>query len=50
MVKTSLEIPLPITSPPRSIIWRLGAAEFLTKPVEFDGLREQLRQLPNAAD
>jgi two-component system, response regulator, stage 0 sporulation protein F len=28
----------------------LGAAEFLTKPVDFDGLKAQLRQLPSAAD
>jgi CheY-like chemotaxis protein len=28
----------------------LGAAEFLTKPVDFDHLKEQLRQLPTAAD
>ena len=28
----------------------LGAAEFITKPVDFDGLKEQLRQLPSAAD
>ena len=28
----------------------LGAAEFLTKPVDFDWLKEQLRQLPTAAD
>ncbi len=28
----------------------LGAAEFLTKPVDFDRLKEQLRQLPAAAD
>jgi len=28
----------------------LGAAEFLTKPVDFDRLKEQLRQLPTAAD
>jgi CheY-like chemotaxis protein len=28
----------------------LGAAEFLTKPVDFDHLRAQLRQLPTAAD
>jgi DNA-binding response OmpR family regulator len=28
----------------------LGAAEFITKPVEFDALKAQLRQLPNAAD
>jgi two-component system, response regulator, stage 0 sporulation protein F len=28
----------------------LGAAEFLTKPVDFERLKEQLRQLPSAAD
>ena len=28
----------------------LGAAEFLTKPVDFDLLRVRLRQLPNVAD
>src|SRR5271165_7377879 len=28
----------------------LGAAQFLTKPVDFDLLRVRLRQLPNAAD
>jgi CheY-like chemotaxis protein len=28
----------------------LGAFEFLTKPVDFDRLKEQLRQLPSAAD
>jgi CheY-like chemotaxis protein len=28
----------------------LGAAEFLTKPVDFDLLKERLRQLPTAAD
>jgi CheY-like chemotaxis protein len=28
----------------------LGAAEFLTKPVDFDLLRVRLRQLPNTAD
>jgi CheY-like chemotaxis protein len=28
----------------------LGAAEFLTKPVDFDRLKAQLRQLPTAAD
>jgi CheY-like chemotaxis protein len=28
----------------------LGAAEFLAKPVDFDHLKEQLRQLPTAAD
>ena len=28
----------------------LGAAEFMTKPIDFDLLRVRLRQLPNAAD
>ena len=28
----------------------LGASEFLTKPVDFDLLKAQLRQLPAAAD
>jgi CheY-like chemotaxis protein len=28
----------------------LGAAEFLTKPVDFDFLKAQLSQLPTAAD
>jgi CheY-like chemotaxis protein len=28
----------------------LGAFEFITKPVDFDALKEQLRQLPAAAD
>jgi len=28
----------------------LGATEFLTKPVDFDQLKAQLRQLPTAAD
>ena len=28
----------------------LGAAEFLTKPIDFDLLRVRLGQLPNAAD
>jgi hypothetical protein len=28
----------------------LGAAGFLTKPVDFEHLKEQLRQLPAAAD
>jgi len=28
----------------------LGAAEFLAKPVDFDFLKAQLRQLPTAAD
>ena len=27
-----------------------GADEFITKPVDFDFLKEQLRQLPTAAD
>jgi len=26
-----------------------GAAEFITKPVDFDLLKAQLRQLPNVA-
>jgi len=29
---------------------KFGAAEFLTKPVDFDLLKEQLRRLPTAAD
>jgi two-component system, response regulator, stage 0 sporulation protein F len=29
---------------------KLGVAEFLSKPVDFDLLRVRLRQLPNAAD
>ncbi|HYU14246.1 MAG TPA: response regulator [Stellaceae bacterium] len=28
----------------------LGAVEFLTKPVDFDHLKTQLRQLPSGAD
>ena len=28
----------------------LGASEFITKPVDFEQLREQLRQLPTGAD
>jgi CheY-like chemotaxis protein len=28
----------------------LGAAEFITKPVDFDQLKEQLRQLPTAGN
>ena len=27
----------------------LGAVEFITKPVDFDLLKEQLRQLPSAS-
>jgi CheY-like chemotaxis protein len=29
---------------------KLGASEFLTKPVDFEALKEQLRRLPSAAD
>ncbi len=29
---------------------RLGAAEFLTKPVDFDALKAQLKQLHSAAN
>jgi DNA-binding NtrC family response regulator len=29
---------------------KLGAAEFLSKPIDFDRLRVRLRQLPNAVD
>ena len=28
----------------------LGATEFITKPVDFEHLKQQLRQLPGAAD
>jgi DNA-binding NtrC family response regulator len=28
----------------------LGACEFIAKPADFDHLKEQLRQLPQAAD
>jgi hypothetical protein len=28
----------------------LGACEFLAKPVDFDALKAQLRQLPSATD
>ena len=28
----------------------LGASEFLTKPVDFDRLKQRLRQIPTAAD
>src|SRR3954447_11863972 len=34
----------------RRVADELGATEFLTKPVDFDLLKAQLRQLPNAAD
>ena len=30
--------------------WTHGAVEFITKPVDFDLLKTQLRQLPSAAD
>ena len=33
----------------RRRVSELGAAEFLTKPVDFDRLKAQLRQLPTAA-
>ena len=34
----------------RRLAEELGAIEFITKPVDFDLLKAQLRQLPNAAD
>ena len=34
----------------RHLAEELGAIEFITKPVDFDLLKAQLRQLPNAAD
>ena len=34
----------------RRLAEELGAIEFITKPVDFDHLKAQLRQLPNAAD
>jgi DNA-binding response OmpR family regulator len=34
----------------RSRAAEFGAAEFLTKPVDFEHLKAQLRQLPSAAD
>ena len=34
----------------RRVADELGATEFITKPVDFDLLKAQLRQLPNAAD
>ena len=33
----------------RHLAEELGAAEFITKPVDFDLLKAQLRQLPNVA-
>ena len=34
----------------RRLAAEFGAAEFITKPVDFDQLKAQLRQLPIAAD
>ena len=34
----------------RRLAAEYGAAEFITKPVDFDFLKKQLRQLPTAAD
>jgi CheY-like chemotaxis protein len=34
----------------RRLAAEYGAAEFITKPVDFDFLKEQLRQLPSSAD
>ena len=34
----------------RRLAAEYGAAEFITKPVDFDFLKEQLRQLPASAD
>jgi CheY-like chemotaxis protein len=34
----------------RRLAEELGAAEFITKPVDFDLLKAQLQELPNAAD
>ena len=34
----------------RRLAEEYGAAQFITKPVDFELLKEQLRQLPNAAD
>jgi len=34
----------------RRLAAEYGAAEFITKPVDFDQLKAQLRQLPTAAD
>ena len=33
----------------RRLAAEYGAAEFITKPVDFDFLKEQLRQLPASA-
>jgi len=32
-----------------AVLRELGASEFITKPVDFDHLKEQLRQLPASA-
>ena len=34
----------------RRLASEYGAMEFITKPVDFDALKAQLRQLPSAAD
>jgi CheY-like chemotaxis protein len=34
----------------RRLATEYGAAEFITKPVDFDQLKTQLRQFPTAAD
>ena len=34
----------------RRLADKYGAAQFITKPVDFDLLKAQLRELPNAAD
>ena len=34
----------------RRLAEEYGTAEFVTKPVDFDLLKAQLRELPNAAD
>ena len=33
----------------RRVAKEYGAAQFITKPVDFDLLKAQLRELPNAA-
>ena len=35
---------------PVMMVTAYGAAEFITKPVDFDFLKEQLRQLSTAVD
>ena len=34
----------------RRVAEEYGAAQFVTKPVDFELLKAQLRQLPNSAD